>query len=1349
MAGKGVPKLGGVEVKIGGTTHKAEEFHTTPQKPVQPPAGTGKVTTSSAIQTAAESRVHSATEQFAGTGIRHSTEKTEISSEVGRSPRTVEAVKTGLTEPTPAAKTPISATPLASPMTGQRTARTVEAVKTPMTGKGAVTSPGITTTPGVATSPLTGQRATGNVQTGSGISTAAENRVQGSTESFFGTDAQVGGKTTITSEVSRTPRTVEAVKTTMTGKDAQTLTRQPTPVGATPGVSSLPQTPRTGTGGTGSRTTSPGITTTPGVATSPLTGQRATGNVQTGSGISTAAESRVQGSTESFFGTDAQVGGKTTITSEVSRTPRTVEAVKTTLTGKIPQATMQGAAIPGVRTAGRGSAEERTEGGVTSAGVQGVSHYPTGRLTVNAVTGSMLTTAQRLRTANQVGSGYKVGHLTTSGMNISGTQVKNALSRMSGMMLGYGTAATVAGAVNGGGTANPSVTLDIPGMTTGNSGKAFNLAGAVDGAEAAGAAHGIFANPTGLKDNILGMAQTGLVGLQGKAMQAQDLGTESIGEAISLGQTAYMTFRAAQKVAEYAPQAGKQIVKVGSTATRAVYEVATTAGKATLTLAKSTAAITRGYDVGGKVSIRVPKDLFQVLKRYSLQTGLNKTAISRTIVHRVQSIKTGFYAAKGRIKTGYAFAKSSVKGIVHQTQRGVKIVHGITKGTVSVAAVRRGLAGQIRTAAKGIKTRVKTGIATGAKRFTRGVIRGGGMVFKNVPRGILTVGKAGKFGIKNASLFGAGLLTSTDNYALQGLGHTINAAHIGVKTSIQAGKLGGKAAGYSVKTAYKTARGARTAYSFIKNNGLKAAYDTARRKIGQKLVEAGKSIISAVINLVKTVGMKVAVPLLLIIVIAGGFTTAISVPVTAVGAILGGVFNFDGEGDDIEVNDYLADPTIGVPVLLPARKEEIKDEIEDALNDTTNNDIIRFRSDLTGLDTFLDISTDASGNIVINNFDNAFPTQDQTIAMLQPLFNAVILMDYDLAPSTTEAKDLMEYMFSKMFTLTDEDTTEYCGQNLLTGEGTADTPCGECGSIHAHSDCPNSTSGTHSSYTCPTCCYYYCAGHDYTDDCIDNGDGTYSCPGHTEYRDDDCAHACTGYTYCNGHKVKTFTLAIDGIYTLVDEYFQEPIDTLSAIPEASRTEAQNRQLQNLKDYLEIFWEMVNQLGENYGFNMSGNLSVSSLAGVTFLHGTRKGCQEVVDTALGQVGQSGGRPFWTYYGFTERVEWCACFVHWCMRHTPYASPHYPNTSNNAGCVAVSEWFKSHSQWANRGTTDLVAGDTIFFDWEGDGVTDHIGIVIGTDGSTVYTVEGNSGDEVKINTYGINASVIYGYGLMDYD
>ncbi len=77
-----------------------------------------------------------------------------------------------------------------------------------------------------------------------------------------------------------------------------------------------------------------------------------------------------------------------------------------------------------------------------------------------------------------------------------------------------------------------------------------------------------------------------------------------------------------------------------------------------------------------------------------------------------------------------------------------------------------------------------------------------------------------------------------------------------------------------------------------------------------------------------------------------------------------------------------------------------------------------------------------------------------------------------------------------------------------------------------------------------------------------------------------------------------------------------------------------------------------------------------------------------------------------------------------------------------------WFQSHGQWGARGYENIAPGDAIFFDWDLDGSADHVGIVVGTDGSRVYTVEGNSGDACKIKSYDLNYQSIKGYGLMNW-
>ncbi|RGS48816.1 lysozyme family protein [Holdemanella biformis] len=143
--------------------------------------------------------------------------------------------------------------------------------------------------------------------------------------------------------------------------------------------------------------------------------------------------------------------------------------------------------------------------------------------------------------------------------------------------------------------------------------------------------------------------------------------------------------------------------------------------------------------------------------------------------------------------------------------------------------------------------------------------------------------------------------------------------------------------------------------------------------------------------------------------------------------------------------------------------------------------------------------------------------------------------------------------------------------------------------------------------------------------------------------------------------------------------------------------------------------------------------------------TSGGNQAIVEVALTQLGNEGGQPYWSWYGFEGRVEWCACFVSWCADQCGYIESGI--IQKFAGCVDGSNWFKRNGQWQDR-NYEPQAGDIIFFDWEGDGETDHVGIVEKCENGIVYTVEGNSGDACRQKQYSVGSSVIYGYGIPAY-
>ena len=150
-----------------------------------------------------------------------------------------------------------------------------------------------------------------------------------------------------------------------------------------------------------------------------------------------------------------------------------------------------------------------------------------------------------------------------------------------------------------------------------------------------------------------------------------------------------------------------------------------------------------------------------------------------------------------------------------------------------------------------------------------------------------------------------------------------------------------------------------------------------------------------------------------------------------------------------------------------------------------------------------------------------------------------------------------------------------------------------------------------------------------------------------------------------------------------------------------------------------------------------------------LYGITGTDDQIVTVALSQIGNMGGEPYWSWYGFNSRVEWCACFVSWCANECGYIDagviPKY------AGCVNGVQWFKDRGQWLDN-SAEPAPGMIIFFDWADesgqDGLSDHTGIVQKVENGRVYTVEGNSGDSVRQNSYPVGYYEILGYGAPAY-
>jgi hypothetical protein len=144
--------------------------------------------------------------------------------------------------------------------------------------------------------------------------------------------------------------------------------------------------------------------------------------------------------------------------------------------------------------------------------------------------------------------------------------------------------------------------------------------------------------------------------------------------------------------------------------------------------------------------------------------------------------------------------------------------------------------------------------------------------------------------------------------------------------------------------------------------------------------------------------------------------------------------------------------------------------------------------------------------------------------------------------------------------------------------------------------------------------------------------------------------------------------------------------------------------------------------------------------------TSIGDGSMIEIADMQIGNVGGEVYWRWYGFSDRVPWCAIFVSWVAEQAGLIDagiiPRF------ASCAAGIQWFRDRGQWFGGDYTPR-PGDLIFFDWEPDGVADHVGIVERVEGEYVHTIEGNSSDSVRRRTYRLDSNRIFGYGVPVYN
>lgn len=232
------------------------------------------------------------------------------------------------------------------------------------------------------------------------------------------------------------------------------------------------------------------------------------------------------------------------------------------------------------------------------------------------------------------------------------------------------------------------------------------------------------------------------------------------------------------------------------------------------------------------------------------------------------------------------------------------------------------------------------------------------------------------------------------------------------------------------------------------------------------------------------------------------------------------------------------------------------------------------------------------------------------------------------------------------------------------------------------------------------------------------------------------------------------TLDDNKVKTLKDIFWK--MNTISFTKETETKKNDKEETETYtKLHIKITGKTVKQMQEEYNFNAQQILQVAELQKDEFnslwsdvIYGSSVGNSDIVEVARSQIGNVGGEPYWSWYGFKSRVEWCATFVSWCANECGYIESGV--IPKFAGCqIEGVEWFQACGLWKDGGYIPK-AGDIIFFDWadKHDGHSDHVGIVEKVENDRVYTIEGNSSDSCRQRDYDINDFQIQGYGTPMY-
>lgn len=629
------------------------------------------------------------------------------------------------------------------------------------------------------------------------------------------------------------------------------------------------------------------------------------------------------------------------------------------------------------------------------------------------------------------------------------------------------------------------------------------------------------------------------------------------------------------------------------------------------------------------------------------------------------AITTGDVSVKV-FKTAQDVSPYIVKGAVgayYVGKKTVKVVHRIdsTIGKIKTGVIKLD---------KDTATRLKNIVFKGAKKTGTAVVKTG---IKGIKTGTRSVGYSIKTGVVVGVKTGVNVLANSDDAALQTVGNGIKLSKYAIKgiaTTPKAAKSVYRGVKTGVNTAIKTGkftartvRGAKDAVVLAKKIGAKNVLKYYRQRWAKSLKgkaikalrKAGNSVVTLAIEVVKKLGMKVVVPLILIVVVIACITNLISSVSVGVGSIFSPFLS--------DENGYEIDETGWLTSQITTRRNDFIQSIHDVYSQSLvanggEYHSVRFFNAFTGTEMEL---TDT-------NINTSIYSVEQYLQYIQPVFHTIMMSEYNMQPTGNEMQAVFDELWAKLTVVQGKALpVEYC--NMIktdNSDGTYTiTPVTKGdGDVHAiTSTCPNySTTKYHGSNYYGSCCYYY----SYMD-----GEGNVF-----------VEKNCRGYHACLGHNILSLTILLGSFDDLLNNYYLDEINQLKG--KSSLTVDEQKRLQYLTDYYEICINYLEVLQDEMGF---GNGVVVDLSGVTLTEITNYACQFV------------GNPY--VWGGTDPNTGADCsgFVQYVYAHFGVSLPRVSSDQVRVGTIVSS-------------ISEAQPGDLIFYSDNGrdDGVY-HVAMYLG--------------------------------------